>query len=280
MEIIRKIKDMQKWSETTRLAGETICLVPTMGYLHQGHLSLIKKGREINDHTLVSIFVNPAQFGENEDLDTYPSNIEKDLSLAEKEKVSVVFLPDTADIYPPGFQTWVELNQLPHHLCGLSRPVHFRGVATVVTKLFNIVKPHSAVFGSKDFQQLRIIKQMCTDLNFDIDIIAAPTVREEDGLAMSSRNAYLTSGQRQAALSLSKSLDMAETMIREKKKSCREIREAITDYITGFPGTAIDYISLCHPETLEDAVSPAPPLLVALAVKIGETRLIDNVVIH
>ncbi|MFO7883443.1 MAG: pantoate--beta-alanine ligase [Desulfobacteraceae bacterium] len=279
MKIIRKIKEMQNWSENTRRAGKEICLVPTMGYLHQGHLSLIKKGREKESQIVVSIFVNPAQFGENEDLNTYPSDIEKDLSLAEKEKVSVVFLPDAGEIYPTGFQTYVELTQLPHHLCGLSRPVHFRGVATVVTKLFNIVNPHTAVFGSKDFQQLCIIRQMCADLNFDIDIIAAPIVREEDGLAMSSRNAYLNPAQRQAALSLSKSLDMAETMIREKEKSCREIREAVKAYITGFPGTTIDYISLCHPETLEDAVSTAPPILVALAVNVGETRLIDNMLI-
>ncbi|MDP3283444.1 MAG: pantoate--beta-alanine ligase, partial [Desulfobacterales bacterium] len=191
---------MQKYSDLVRQEGKTVAFVPTMGFLHEGHLSLMKKGRELADMLVVSIFVNPAQFGPKEDLATYPRNIERDLGLLIKESVDIAFIPDGKEIYPDGYQTYVELNNLPNHLCGLSRPVFFKGVATVVLKLFNIVKPHYAVFGQKDFQQLLIIKQMVKDLNCNIEIIEAPIIREKDGLAMSSRNSYLRPEQRIHAL--------------------------------------------------------------------------------
>ncbi|MFO7750467.1 MAG: pantoate--beta-alanine ligase [Desulfobacteraceae bacterium] len=279
MEIIKKAADMQAWSDTVRQSKKRICLVPTMGYFHEGHLSLIDRGRKTGGEVVVSLFVNPAQFGENEDLDAYPSNVERDLSLARERGATAVFLPAVDEIYPPGYQTYVTLSHLPRHLCGLSRPVHFRGVATVVTKLFNIVKPHAAVFGAKDFQQVCIIRQMCADLNYNIEILAAPIVREKDGLAMSSRNAYLEPSQRPAALSLSRSLALAEKMVAEGETTCRVVKRAMEGYIQGFSGAVIDYISLCDPNTLEEVVSIDRPVLAALAVKVGKTRLIDNRII-
>jgi pantoate--beta-alanine ligase len=196
MEILKTKAEMQAWSKNKRKHDRTICFVPTMGYLHQGHVSLMEKGRSLSDELVLSIFVNPAQFGPNEDLSTYPSDLENDLHLAEKAGVTAVFLPQKQDIYPEHFQTSVKLQFLPDHLCGKSRPGHFAGVATVVSKLFNIVMPDKAVFGMKDFQQLQIIRQLVLDLDFDIEIIAGPIIREKDGLAMSSRNVYLSESQR------------------------------------------------------------------------------------
>ena len=192
IEIITSSINAQKTLEKIRLKGQTISFVPTMGFLHEGHLSLLREGRKKSDCLVLSIFVNPTQFGPGEDLDAYPQDTEKDLALAEKEGVDIVFMPGSDELYSVRFQTYVQLEKLPHYLCGISRPTHFRGVATIVTKLFNIIKPHIAIFGQKDFQQLAIIRQMVLDLNFDIEIIGVPTVREKDGLAMSSRNAYLT----------------------------------------------------------------------------------------
>ncbi|MEA1968926.1 MAG: pantoate--beta-alanine ligase [Thermodesulfobacteriota bacterium] len=278
MKIFKKVAEMQAWSESIKKSGKKICLVPTMGYFHKGHLSLMEKGRELCSVLVVSLFVNPAQFGENEDLDAYPSDIEKDITLARDLGVSAIFLPDGNEIYPNGYQTYVELSNLPHHMCGLSRPVHFRGVATVVTKLFNIVKPDVAVFGLKDFQQFQVIRRMTADLHYNIEIIGGPIVREDDGLAMSSRNAYLLPEHRDAALTLSNSLKMAKEMI-AKGSSADAVRKKIKEYIESFPYTSIDYISLCDPETLEDVTSLKGDLLVALAVKVGKTRLIDNMII-
>lgn len=270
---------MQEWSKNKKMKSRTICLVPTMGYLHQGHISLMKKGRPLCDELVVSIFVNPAQFGPNEDLDAYPSDIKTDLSLAEKAGVTAVFLPDTQTIYPENFQTDIQLKYLPQFLCGKSRPVHFSGVATVVTKLFNIVMPDIAVFGQKDYQQFQIIQQLIRDLNFDIKLVAGEIIREKDGLAMSSRNAYLSEYQRESALSLSKSLDLARERIATGEKDTHVIIKEIETFIRSFPETAIDYICFCDPETLEEVNRIDDRVLLALAVKVGKTRLIDNALI-
>jgi len=282
MEILRTVSEMQAWSDTIHRLGNKICLVPTMGYFHAGHLSLMEKGKDLCSNLVVSLFVNPAQFGENEDLDSYPSDIERDMNLAKEKEVSVVFLPDKKEIYRERFQTYVELTRLPLHLCGLSRPSHFRGVATIVTKLFNIVKPDFAVFGSKDFQQARIIRRMVADLNYNIEIVECPIVREENGLAMSSRNKYLSPEQLNSALSLSKSLEKIEQMLSEGETKASAIKQEIEDYIKSFPFTKIDYISLCDPVTLDEieSIKTSQPLLAAMAVYVGSTRLIDNRVIN
>ena len=279
IEIINTIKEMQRYSDLARQEGKTVAFVPTMGFLHEGHLSLMKKGRELADILVASIFVNPAQFGPNEDLATYPRNIERDLELLKKEGVDIAFIPDGKEIYPKGFQTYVELKNLPNHLCGLSRPVFFRGVATVVIKLFNIVKPHYAVFGQKDFQQLLVIKQMVKDLNLDIEIIGAPIVREPDGLAMSSRNSYLSPEQRIHALILYKSLKKAGEILKNGIRDSSKIIEEATALIKSCPDTSIDYVIICDPETLEDVEIIEKPALMAIAVKVGATRLIDNMIL-
>jgi pantoate--beta-alanine ligase len=250
-----------------------------MGFLHEGHLTLLREGRKRSDCLVLSIFVNPTQFGPGEDLDAYPRDTEKDLELAEKEGVNIVFMPDSDELYGKNFQTYVELEKLPHYLCGVSRPIHFRGVATVVTKLFNIVRPHTAIFGQKDFQQLAIIRQMVLDLNFDIEIIGVPTVREDDGLAMSSRNAYLTTDQRSSAICLFKALLNASSMVKSGEKKASVIIKKTIEYIDAYNDTRIDYVTLCDPVTLEDVDSIDGPVLMALAVFIGKTRLIDNMVL-
>jgi pantoate--beta-alanine ligase len=251
-----------------------------MGFFHEGHLSLMRKGRELGDDLVISIFVNPAQFGPKEDFKSYPRDLERDLQLAEKEDVDAVFTPDSQELYPEGFQTYIELEKLPNHLCGLSRPVFFKGVATVVAKLFNIVKPHVAIFGEKDYQQLTVIRRMVRDLNFDIKIVAGPTVREPDGLAMSSRNNYLTPKQRPSALTLYKSLVKAKTLLKSRVKDADEIIQAVTKMITSHPETGIDYISICDPECLEEIKTIDKPALMALAVNVGRTRLIDNMILN
>jgi len=240
----------------------------------------MKKGRELADILVVSIFVNPAQFGPKEDLATYPRNIERDLELLKKECVDITFIPDGKEIYPDGYQTYVELNNLPNHLCGLSRPVFFKGVSTVVLKLFNIVKPHYAIFGQKDFQQLLVIKQMVKDLNLNIKIIGAPIVREKDGLAMSSRNSYLNPEQRIHALILYKSLNKAGEILKNGVRDSSKIIEKATALIKSCPDTSIDYIKICDPETLADIKMIEKPALMALAVKVGATRLIDNMILN
>jgi pantoate--beta-alanine ligase len=279
IKVIKTVQEMRTISDRLRGRGKTIAFVPTMGYLHEGHLSLIRKGRALGDHLVVSIYVNPAQFGPGEDLEAYPRDLDRDLALVEKEGVDVVFTPDDAALYAGGFQTYVTLEKLPNHLCGISRPIHFRGVATVVTKLFNIVKPHFAVFGQKDYQQLMIIRRMVRDLDFDIEIVGAPTVREPDGLAMSSRNSYLSTEQRKSALSLIKSLKRAQAMVEDGIKESKQIRDEAASLITSHPDTSVDYVSICDPETLVDMPTVNRPALMALAVKVGKTRLIDNILL-
>jgi pantoate--beta-alanine ligase len=279
IEIITAVKDMQKRSDKMRCQGKTIVFVPTMGFLHAGHLSLIREGKKHGDDMVVSIFVNPTQFGPSEDLETYPRDLERDLDLLQKEGVNAVFTPDADEIYGEKYQTYVELERLPNHLCGLSRPLFFKGVATVVTKLFNIVKPHVTIFGQKDYQQLTVIRQMVRDLNLDIKVVGAPTVREPDGLAMSSRNTYLTPDQRISALSLNKSLHKAQTLVENGLKDADKIIDTAAELIRSHPETEIDYITICDPETLDDMKTIDKPALMALAVKIGKARLIDNMIL-
>ncbi len=247
-----------------------------MGYLHEGHLSLMREGKRRGDILIASIFVNPTQFGPGEDLATYPRNLERDTTFSEREGVDILFTPVEADLYPDGYQTYVTLDALPDHLCGISRPVHFRGVATVVAKLFNIVQPHVAVFGLKDYQQVLVIRRMVRDLNFDIEVVGAPIVREDDGLAMSSRNANLPPDLRPSALTLSQSLEKAQVLLDQGIRDPAAMVSDISRYILSRPETEIDYVRLCDPESLDDVETIDGPVLMALAVKVGEVRLIDN----
>lgn len=279
VEVIPTVEQMQERAENLRRDGRRIACVPTMGFLHDGHLSLMRIAKRRADVLVVSIFVNPAQFGPEEDFETYPRNLERDLDLCAKENVDIVFTPKTVTLYPDGYQSYVKLEHLPHHLCGLSRPVFFTGVATVVCKLFNIVCPHTAVFGEKDYQQLLIIRRMVKDLNINTEIIGAPIVREKDGLAMSSRNAYLTSDQRPAALTLYRSLVQARKRVETGERNAARILKEARDLISAQPETDIDYLSICDPETLIDVERIDRTALMALAVKVGKTRLIDNTIL-
>lgn len=280
IKIINTAKKMQKYADELRAEGKKIALIPTMGFLHAGHLSLIEEGCRHGNEIIVSIFVNPTQFAPGEDLESYPKSFEKDCELAEQSGATIIFAPDKNDLYGENYQTYISLDHLPKHLCGISRPTHFRGVATIVTKLFLITKPHTAVFGQKDFQQLQVIKQMVKDLNFDIKIIGAPIVREPDGLAMSSRNSYLTSEQRKQALCLSQSLKKALELVESGIYDASQIIEQVLKIILVHSETKIDYIAICDPVTLSDVKIIKAPVLMALAVKIGNTRLIDNVIIN
>jgi pantoate--beta-alanine ligase len=279
IQIITTIKEMQQRSDQMRRREDTIVFVPTMGFLHEGHLSLMREGKRYGNDLVVSIFVNPTQFGPGEDLETYPRDIERDFDLIRKEGVNAVFVPEVFEIYGESFQTHIELDKLPNHLCGISRPVFFKGVATIVIKLFNIVKPHVAVFGQKDYQQFIVIRQMVCDLNLDIKIVGAPTIRESDGLAMSSRNTYLTQKQRISALSLYKSLKKAQKLLDDGIQDAATIVDSVSKLIRSYPETEIDYINICHPETLDDMKTIDRPVLIALAVKVGKARLIDNVIL-
>ena len=280
IKIITRVTEMQEHSDRMRSLGKTVAFVPTMGFLHKGHLCLIKEGRKLGDDLVVSIFVNPSQFSPGEDFESYPRNFDKDLKLLQKEGVDVIFSPNEDELYQDGFQTYVELKNLPNHLCGISRPIFFRGIATVITKLFNIVRPHIAIFGQKDYQQLTVIRRMVRDLNFDIKIVGFPTVREPDGLAMSSRNTYLTPEQRINALSLYKSLNQSKKLVESGIKDAKRIIDAAYALIKSYQDTAIDYIAICDPETLADMETINRPALMALAVNVGKTRLIDNMILN
>ncbi|MGC8765965.1 MAG: pantoate--beta-alanine ligase [Brevinematia bacterium] len=280
MKVVEKVSEMQSISETLRQKGKSIGFVPTMGALHEGHLSLVRKARSENQVVVVSIFVNPIQFGPNEDLAKYPRTFERDYELLKKEKIDFLFFPSPTEMYPDDFETYVNLERLPEHLCGISRPGHFRGVATVVTKLFNIVKPHRSYFGQKDYQQAKIIERMVRDLNIDTKVIVLPIVREEDGLAMSSRNSYLSREERTKAVCLYQSLLLAEKMIKEGEIVPIRIKEEMKRKILEIASDArIDYIAIVDPETLEDVKFIGERVVVALAVFIGNTRLIDNSIV-
>jgi pantoate--beta-alanine ligase len=276
MKIIEDISAMRDWSEAERSAGRRVVLVPTMGFLHEGHLSLVRKAKQRGDRVVVSIFVNPTQFGPNEDFASYPRDFERDRTLLEKELVDVVFHPTVDDMYPKGFQTYVEVEPLSRLLCGATRSGHFRGVATVVAKLLNIVRPHGAIFGEKDYQQLQLIRRMVRDLDIDGEIIGHPIVREPDGLAMSSRNAYLTAAQRQAAVCLSRSLCRAERLVKRGETSAKAIVRLARSELEQEPLATIEYVELRDAETLEEINNIERAAVLALAVQIGKARLIDN----
>jgi len=270
---------MQQAVLALKRQGKRIAFVPTMGFLHQGHASLLREGRKRGDVLVLSIFVNPTQFGLNEDLANYPRNLEGDCTLAESCGVDLVFAPTAAGMYPPGFQTTVALGPLTKPLCGASRPGHFDGVAVVVTKLFGIVQPDCALFGNKDFQQLAIIRQMTADLNLAVEIIGMPIVREPDGLAMSSRNSYLSQEQHQQALCLHKAILKARELFDNGETSVDRLLGEARMIITAVQGASIDYLEMRNSITLEPAEVAAADTLFALAVRIGSTRLIDNTVL-
>ena len=279
MEIVKEISKMKEISKFWKRQGYKIAFVPTMGFLHGAHLALVKKAKELGDKTVVSIFVNPLQFGPKEDFREYPRDLERDLALLEKEKVDAVFIPETEEMYPPDFQTYVEVTKLTTGLCGAFRPGHFKGVTTVVLKLFNIINPDIAIFGEKDYQQLQVIKQMIKDLNLDIEIVAHPTVREKDGLAMSSRNIYLSSAERESATSLYKALLLAQKLVKDGEKDSKKIKKEMEKFIYSFPFTKVQYIEFVDPQTLDPIDKINKPVLCALAVYVGKARLIDNMLI-
>jgi len=280
MKIITTISEMQDHSNRLRDQGDRIGFVPTMGFLHEGHLSLMRKAREDNHALVVSIFVNPTQFGPGEDYSSYPRDLEKDASLCREVGCDVLFTPGADEMYPQGNVTTVSVTGLTEALCGASRPEHFDGVTTVISKLFNIVRPHRSYFGLKDYQQYRVILRMVQDLNMNIDVIGLPTVREEDGLAMSSRNAYLYDDERSGALSLSRSLDAAREMVREGTRDPRAIEEKVTGIIGSESVTRIDYVSVVNADDLSPLSTIEGRALLALAVFVGDARLIDNTVLE
>lgn len=280
MEICYTIKDVRERVNAWKREGLTVGFVPTMGYLHEGHKSLMEAARANNDKVVVSVFVNPMQFGPNEDLESYPRDFEKDSALCESVGVDLIFHPEPEEMYADGFCSYVDMNGLTTELCGKSRPIHFRGVQTVVLKLFNIVKPDTAYFGQKDAQQLAVIKRMVKDLNVDTEIVGCPIVREADGLAKSSRNTYLNPDERKAALILSRSLKLGRELIENGETDSKAVIKAITDSINTEPLAKIDYVDVVDFDTITPVDKIGKSVLVAIAVYIGKTRLIDNFIIE
>jgi pantoate--beta-alanine ligase len=280
MRIIEGIPEMQQAAEGWRSEGKRITLVPTMGYLHEGHLELMRAIRGHGDVLVTSIFVNPAQFGPGEDFERYPRNLERDLHLAAEAGTDITFIPPMKEMYPEGYQTYVNVTEVTASLCGRSRPVFFRGVATIVNKLFNIVRPHASIFGEKDFQQLVTIRTMVRDLNLDIEILGHPIVRETDGLAMSSRNAYLTPEQRRKAVRLNRSLTAAQALVEGGEKTGELILNKVREVLAEGDDVRIDYVQLCDPQTLREVTRVTGPTLLALAVHVGVARLIDNRILY
>ncbi len=278
MQIVSTMEEMSSISDEFRKGGKTIVLVPTMGYFHEGHLSLMREGRKRGDVLVVSLFVNPTQFGEGEDYEIYPRDFSRDKGLIEGIGVDILFIPTAEEMYPKGHQTFVGVERVTKPMEGQFRPIHFRGVTTVVAKLFNIVKPHMAIFGEKDFQQLVVIRRMVEDLNFEVEIIGMPIVRERDGLAMSSRNSYLTSEQRRAALSLSRSLQKASQLFRSGERNPRRIIDAVRRVIEPEGDVTIEYVEIRDAKTLEEVEIIAGEAVIALAARVGKVRLIDNVI--
>ncbi len=276
MDTITKTAHMKDWSRSRRAEGRSIGLVPTMGYLHEGHLSLIRRCRSENDLVVVSIFVNPTQFGPDEDFERYPRDPQSDSRMCRELGTDAVYMPEPSEMYGPAHQTYVEVGEIAQPLCGASRPTHFRGVATVVLKLFNIVLPTRAYFGAKDYQQLQVIKSMVRDLDLDLEIVPCPIVREEDGVALSSRNAYLMGDRRKQAVCLVQALEAARSLFLRGERNPKRYVEAMAERIKREPDAVVDYVSLVHPETLQDLTEVQDRALAALAVNIGTTRLIDN----
>lgn len=275
MKVVSTINEVREQIGVWKKNGDTIGFVPTMGYLHEGHLSLIDAARE-NDKVVVSIFVNPMQFGENEDLGSYPRDFKRDSLLCEEHGVDLIFHPDVQEMYGGQFYTYVDMTVLTKELCGLSRPVHFRGVCTVVTKLFHIVQPDRAYFGQKDAQQLAVIKRMVKDLNIPVKVIGCPIIRELDGLAKSSRNTYLSAEERKAAVILSRSIAIGKKMAEQGERDCKKILAAMQAEIEKEPLARIDYLKIVDLETMQQVSAMDGDVLAAIAVYIGKTRLIDN----
>jgi pantoate--beta-alanine ligase len=272
--------DLRAAIRTARAAGKIIGLVPTMGALHEGHASLVRAARAATGFVVVTVFVNPTQFGPHEDLDRYPRTFDGDLEVCARAGADLVFHPDAAEMYPADMRTFVEVEQLPDGLCGASRPGHFRGVCTVVAKLFNLVQPDVAFFGQKDAQQARIIRQMARDLDFPVEVRVCPTVREVDGLALSSRNRLLAPAHRAQAPVLYRALRKAEQLVAGGERDAATVEQAIRGHLATAPDGVVDYVALVDADTLRPVVRIAGPLLIALAVKFGNTRLIDNVIVQ
>ena len=280
MQITKTIKSIRQIVTNARAQGKSIALVPTMGFLHPGHISLINAAVKQCDFVVVSIFVNPTQFGPNEDLDRYPRNLETDAKICENANADVVFAPAVNEIYAEKNITWVTVDKLTENLCGTSRPTHFRGVTTVCAKLFNIVTPDKAFFGQKDAQQAIVIKRMARNLNFPLEIVICPTIREPDGLAMSSRNKFLTEDQRKNALLIYKALQQCEKMVSHREHNCQNLIRQMRKILESSPQLDVEYISIVDPATVRDIEKIADNALVAIAAKIGTTRLIDNIILH
>jgi pantoate--beta-alanine ligase len=278
MEIIRTVKEMKEFSSRSRQAGKTIAFVPTMGYFHEGHLNLMREARKRGDLLIVSLFVNPTQFGPSEDFKNYPRDFERDRKMLEGVGVDILFAPEASDMYPPNHQTIIRVEKVTQNLCGRSRPTHFQGVTTVVLMLFEIVMPHVAIFGEKDYQQLVAIQQMARDLHMSVEVLGMPTVREADGLAMSSRNTYLLPHERKAALSLYRSLQKAEELLQQGERKADRILLEMNGILRSEPLVRIDYVQICDAHTLEDVGRIEGDVVVALAAYLGKTRLIDNLV--
>lgn len=279
MKIIESIDEMQRLSMASREEGTSVVLVPTMGYLHEGHASLMREGRRRGGLLVTSIFVNPTQFGAGEDFESYPRDMERDAAIAAAAGVDIIFSPKAAAMYPDGYQTYINVEKLTLPLCGANRPGHFRGVTTVVGKLFNIVQPHAAIFGRKDYQQLAVIRRMTADLNLPVEIIGMPIVREADGLAMSSRNAYLSPPERTAALCLIRSLKAVKGIYRQGEKMAAELKARALDVIGAEPAAMAEYVDLRDGDSLDEVRMANDRTLIALAVRIGKTRLIDNCIL-
>jgi pantoate--beta-alanine ligase len=276
MDIYSETAQMQQRALTEKRSGRRIAFVPTMGYLHDGHASLLHEARRRGDILALSIFVNPAQFGPQEDLSTYPRDMDRDLAIAQQAGVDLVWTPTPESVYPAGYATWVDVEGLTDTLCGASRPGHFRGVTTVVCKLFNVVQADVALFGQKDFQQLAVIRRMTLDLNLPVEIVGMPIVREADGLALSSRNVYLSADQRSQALCLSRALATARQMVAAGVADSDAILAAVRSLIEAETDTCIDYLQICHQLTLQDQKRIDTDSVLLLAVLVGKTRLIDN----
>jgi pantoate--beta-alanine ligase len=279
MKVIRDIVEMQRRAEQERLSERRISFVPTMGYLHEGHRALLREGRKKGDLLILSIFVNPIQFGPSEDFERYPRDWDRDCAIAKEEGVDLLFAPEASQMYLPLFQTTVHVEQVTQGLCGASRPGHFDGVATVVAKLFNIVKPHVALFGEKDYQQLATLRRMAQDLNFDTEIVGVSTVRESDGLAMSSRNVYLSFDERKVATALHRSLEEGLEQYRSGEREVSKLLHVIQKGIDKEPKIQVDYIEIRDAESLEPISMIERKAVAALAARVGKTRLIDNILI-
>ncbi len=280
MKVVEKIPEMRNILGEIRKKGLSIGFVPTMGFLHQGHLSLVKAARQENDFVVVSIFVNPIQFGVGEDYEEYPRDLERDQALASAEGCDLIFSPTVNEMYPPGYSTFVDVQGLTDSLCGAHRPGHFRGVTTVVAKLFSLVSPQRVYFGQKDGQQALVLKKMVTDLNMNLEFHILPTVREQDGLAMSSRNKYLTPEQRRHAPVLYKSLQEAKKRIEQGERRAKTIKQLMLEMIDTVDGSKVDYVEIVETKNLQPVETLEGECLVALAVRLGNTRLIDNILVE